>query len=354
MESIKAMLNDASNIRLNMKEKTVFDVSGYPHYENVISNLLAFFFDPTEEHRLIDLFLKSLFECYADMTGNRIQLGEFEEIEREYSTEDRKRIDILIKLSNAIVCIENKIYARDYNPFDEYIKEINKIKDNREVIAIILSLNKIEDKKSEDIIFFDITYKDFIDKVKKNKSSYIINANEKWVMILDELLTNIENLGARMDKEWQKFIKNHNETMLNFFEKYRIDIDSKIKLINRIYETLFDKLNNSSYANIKKGLYNTKNRASFRGHFSIYIDIEKDDETLVLEPSVFRDDLAYLSLAIWNRERQKTDWSKIKELFEPKYKDMKQTVYVDWGEYILLEKIDFEKEIQVEYFADKL
>ena len=42
------------------EDPTTFDISGYPHYEEVISNWYAFFFDPAEEHSPDDLFLQSL------------------------------------------------------------------------------------------------------------------------------------------------------------------------------------------------------------------------------------------------------------------------------------------------------
>ena len=44
------------------QDPTIFDISGYPHYEDVISNWYAFFFDPLAEHSLRDLFLQSLIE----------------------------------------------------------------------------------------------------------------------------------------------------------------------------------------------------------------------------------------------------------------------------------------------------
>ncbi len=63
-EKLSVALKKATDIEIKTRVKTFFDVSGFPHYENVISNILAFFFDVNEEHGLKDLWLKSLFECY--------------------------------------------------------------------------------------------------------------------------------------------------------------------------------------------------------------------------------------------------------------------------------------------------
>ena len=53
------LLYEASEIykRIPRKEKTFMDISGYPHYENVCSNILAFYFNPLEEHNLNNLVM---------------------------------------------------------------------------------------------------------------------------------------------------------------------------------------------------------------------------------------------------------------------------------------------------------
>ena len=37
--------------RIPIKEKTFMDISGYSHYENVCSNILAFYFNTVDEHK---------------------------------------------------------------------------------------------------------------------------------------------------------------------------------------------------------------------------------------------------------------------------------------------------------------
>jgi len=86
--------------------RTVMQVSGYPHYENVSSNILAFFFDPEEEHGLSDLLLQSLFKVIHQAQNttsdnkevSTLELPSFEtvKIEREYTTDGKKRIDLVI------------------------------------------------------------------------------------------------------------------------------------------------------------------------------------------------------------------------------------------------------------------
>ena len=40
------------------RRKTFMDISGYPHYENVVSNILSFYFDDSEEHGMKDLWFR--------------------------------------------------------------------------------------------------------------------------------------------------------------------------------------------------------------------------------------------------------------------------------------------------------
>ena len=42
------------------RPQTFMEIGGYPHYENVCSNFLAFFFDPEGPHGLSSLFLDAL------------------------------------------------------------------------------------------------------------------------------------------------------------------------------------------------------------------------------------------------------------------------------------------------------
>ena len=42
------------------KSQSIFNIAGYPHYENVASNILAFYFNPDNEHGLGNLLLHSL------------------------------------------------------------------------------------------------------------------------------------------------------------------------------------------------------------------------------------------------------------------------------------------------------
>ena len=304
LEKLSAFLRKSANIEIKSKVKTFFDVSGFPHYENVISNILAFFFDTNEEHGLKDLWLKSLLDCYNEKAGTSFQPSNVEEIEREHSTEENKRLDIIISTDDTVIAIENKIYATPYNPFDMYHREIlNCYSGEKQIIEILLSLNKEENKRTEhNTIFYNVTYKDLIGCVKQNLGNYIADANEKWLIFMKDVLNNIENLGERdsMNEEWQKFLKEHIENLRKFFENYSKDIQTKITFINNLAQRIDARLSENNW-NLNHGTYNSKNSESFKGYFSLYIDIPIGEDTIVIEPYISRQNPVNLVLELWNR-----------------------------------------------------
>lgn len=59
---------------------TFMDVSGYPHYENVCSNILAFYLDPTQEHDLKDLFISAILKLKGIECSTKVR-----KVTREHS-----------------------------------------------------------------------------------------------------------------------------------------------------------------------------------------------------------------------------------------------------------------------------
>ena len=85
---------------------TIFSVAGYPHYENVCSNILAFYLNPNNNHKLGRLFFSALLES----AGHTELIDEEFQVDREVCTDKQGRIDILIETNKSVIGIENKIY----------------------------------------------------------------------------------------------------------------------------------------------------------------------------------------------------------------------------------------------------
>src|SRR5690349_13315614 len=98
--------------KARQKPKTLLEISRYPHRENVASNILEFFFCPTEDHCLGSLVLRSLLSLVdsqfdADLAADLT-------IQREALTSGGNRLDILAESSDLVVGVENKIFASGY------------------------------------------------------------------------------------------------------------------------------------------------------------------------------------------------------------------------------------------------
>ena len=103
IESLKAV-----NLKGKAPDYNFLDVIRKTDNENIISEWLAFLFDTNKSSspKPLKLFCEFL---GIEFDGNEL------EIEREYTLDNKRRIDIIIKLKNAWVVIENKINSMECN-----------------------------------------------------------------------------------------------------------------------------------------------------------------------------------------------------------------------------------------------
>ncbi|WP_026706628.1 PD-(D/E)XK nuclease family protein [Flavobacterium soli] len=200
LKALQIFLNQNDIPIIKGKPKTFLGIAKQPHYENVTSNIYAFYFDSNEVHKLKNLFIKSLLELITASSFSK-DAHIFEsfanfQVVTEYGTTNRKRIDILLQNHHQAIIIENKVYHALNNDLDEYYNEIevpNKI-------GIVLSLYPISDIKHHR--FINITHLQLVTQIMQNLGSYILNANDKYLVFLKDFCQNIINLSHPvMEKE---------------------------------------------------------------------------------------------------------------------------------------------------------
>jgi transposase len=177
--------------------------------------------------------------------------------------------------------------------------------------------------------------------------------------LYERTIKNIKNIGEQgmVSLEWQNFLKENKVEIEKFLNNYSKDISTKIEYVHSIHDILKQKIEEDTQikANISQmGLYRAKNSESFKGYFSIYIDIKKGEETIVLEPHVSRQNPSCLRLELWNRETNKKDWSKEIELLKSDFPNIEQIVDGSWKNCLFLEEIDFANNIPLEEIVNKL
>src|ERR1022692_24337 len=162
------------------KTRTFMEVSGYPHYENVSSNLLAFYFDPEEEHGLGDLLLTSFISLTPKVNVPDCKTGI--KIHPQYPTDAGGFLDLLIEGESFILGIENKIYHHLANDLVDYGKTIDGIaQPQRRSIKAILSLQPIREPAKLVAGFVNHTYGQLWQAVRDRMGRYIHTANPKWL-----------------------------------------------------------------------------------------------------------------------------------------------------------------------------
>ena len=237
------LLDDFKLIPQHKRTKTFMEISGYSHYENICSNILAFYLNPSNEHGLKDLMLNSLMHliekdfCF-DLHFEKIK------IHREHRTADEKRLDLVIQTEKYAIGIENKIFHSLHNDLADYYKTIKMLcYDRRKPICIVLSLNKLTSDKDVEKVnnnnFVNITYEQVFQNVKQNIGKYINSSNIKYVSHLTDFIKSIENLipSIMENKILWTFFKNNIKTIQELtesFDEYKKYLFEKLTLLEKM------------------------------------------------------------------------------------------------------------------------
>jgi len=231
--------------------KTFLGISEQPHYENVWSNIYAFYFRDYEEHGFKNLFIKSLIDIYNEETQNKFQLSSNLEANTEVPTNQNGRIDILLSNSEDAIIIENKVYHHLNNNLDDYWETINQ----KNKIGIILSLKKIPKNYIINQSFISITHLELMQRVMLNLYLYISEANDKYIIFLKDFYQNILNITKPMD-----------ENIIDFFYKNRSEIKLITDIKNNFVSYVVSEVENAGL-NVNEELTLYKNRNDQFKHF---------------------------------------------------------------------------------------
>ena len=191
------------------RDPTTLEISGYPHLENVYSNILAFFLDPRREHGFGPLFLESLLSVAG---YEAIQDGEEVQVNREEVTRTRKQIDLVISTDTLIAGIENKIYHPLYNDLEDYGRHLAEKANERRVCKILLGLN-LPNNDTELSCFKPITYEAYFDEILRRIGPTLIGSTDRYLRFALEVIETVKHLteGSAMKPEMLCFFKNNEE-----------------------------------------------------------------------------------------------------------------------------------------------
>lgn len=236
IKALEDFLNQHTIPKIKKRPKTFLGIAKQPHYENVMSNIYAFYFTVSEVHGMNDLFIASLVELI-----NESKLGEQKkvsgiidfEVDTEVTTKNNGRIDILLSSPDHAIIIENKIYHTLNNNLVDYwntTKVTNDLEENK--IGILLSLNKQSPTHPH---FINITHLEFLKRVIQNLGNYLMEAKDKYVVFLKDFYQNTLNMSkSEMESKDLKFYYNNQVKILevkNFHFAVREHIINQIEMI---------------------------------------------------------------------------------------------------------------------------
>lgn len=181
----------------NIPRKNFFDILGVQRKETLNSKILAYFFNPNEDHAYGELFKNALLAVIDSKIGeiddiyyNPVTSVVTEERTNSVKEEENrfKSIDIVLEGRDWCIIIENKVDHKLDNPFDIYLEHAQSKK--KKLLCLVLSLEILDPKPG--FGFINITHQDLINEVRK-EIPFDTSIPELDIFYLREYFKNIES-----------------------------------------------------------------------------------------------------------------------------------------------------------------
>jgi hypothetical protein len=229
IEQLTALVETFKQLPKNERETTLFDIGSRGHFENPMTEVLSFFCDPSEVHEMHDLVVSSIVNLIRQ-TSNYACLQHAEvhnKPQREVTTQNNKRIDLLLSSEEWIIAIESKVNHQQVNPFEEYEMHVdNLISSNttsnieseltdetgKQAVFVILSPDGKVDDENQHNRWCGISFQQLVNEVKNRLQQHFFDAPfNKWSLILKDFLLHLENLvnDSQQNKAQEEFALTH-------------------------------------------------------------------------------------------------------------------------------------------------
>jgi hypothetical protein len=232
LEHLRDLLKQAQRFAPLEREMSIFSIAGRGYFENPTTDLLAFFLDPAKGHGLGDCFLSALLGCLPDTEQLTASLRR--PPQREVTTPQGNRIDLLLRGDDWDLVLENKIFHGQVNPFEDYERYAKtKLGENgRRVLYTILSPSGKSVKQS----WHGLSYSQLIMAIRLQLGQRVMTQPlDKWQVFAREFLLHLENITVEqaMDAKAVSFVFDHlhqinkltklKEQVINILDKKILD-----------------------------------------------------------------------------------------------------------------------------------
>lgn len=258
-----------SSLQRSAAEPTFLEIGGFPHYEQVISNFLAFFLDPRAEHGLDDMLLCALQSAL-----------DIEDLDADMTVETEvDHIDIVVAGTSQVFAIENKIYHHaEANPFEQYVRTMQRRypRHRRYFVLLALHAEAGASRRAElsRLGYRSITYSQLFARLRPLMGQYAERASPRYWSLLIDLIKTIENLarGSRFDMGTIEFFAENAQQLAELqrqITSLRAELRGKLYGLNQLMQQEYPDLLGASP--ISKGAYHREADVLFRDTF--YVDV---------------------------------------------------------------------------------
>ncbi|PCJ81101.1 MAG: hypothetical protein COA49_07300 [Bacteroidetes bacterium] len=225
------LLNDEDfdKLDLGLKNPNIFSILRISKNEIRHSNFLSWLLNPNDSHKLGDIFLKRfLREVFSSDKFSDIDQVDVEgmnlskvEILREW-----KHIDILIKLENVVVCVENKVLSKEHsNQLKRYREIIENEFPNHNLTFVYLTPEG-DSSDDESDTYEPISYTFIVESLERIISVYGESLNLKVHNYIKDYITIIkrELMGTDGLTQLSKKIYQNHKELFDFIIEHKPDV----------------------------------------------------------------------------------------------------------------------------------
>jgi hypothetical protein len=276
----------------HISEPTFMEITGYPHYENVCSNIFQFYLQPQNPHGLESLFLEGLCALSLDHIPPDLQSAE---IQREVITTTGNRIDLVIETASIVIGIENKVFHGVHNNLVDYWDYLETISRGRTVHGVLLSLYPVETHTPLHK-FKVISYQQYFSYILNAMGKYLLGAKEPYLTFFRDFVQTLENLrrGSAVNAELLAYLRDNEAqivALLSEINGLRDEMRRKIKVLGSLIQ--LDEL--KSVRQVQQWFYREPT-----GLFDVLVhDIDLDTGVVVAIDTILR--LSGWQILLYNR-----------------------------------------------------
>lgn len=221
---------------LGLKNPNIFQILRISKNEIRHSNFLSWLLDPNQSHKLGDVFLKRfLREVFSSDKFGYVDQIDVEgmdlskvEIQREW-----KNIDILIRLNDVVVCIENKVLSKEHSNQLTRYKEIVELEFPNHSKTFVYLTPEGDESDNETESYQPISYEFIVETLDRIISLYGQSLNQQVRNYIKDYITIIkrELMGTDELTELSKNIYSNHKELFDFIYDHKPDVLDDVKSI---------------------------------------------------------------------------------------------------------------------------